>query len=349
MVLSYESFLLDHGYIYQRLLFGDSSDGKYPPILQINLVQRIRDGRLFAVKWVSQHHLMTEYEYAVGRKAYEASLRLPEHLRIIAKTVELLVNGNDRYIVTEYVPGVGLYSVFLRPSQDKITLTQRFYRLLETVFEFERLTGFTHYDLHFNNIITDDNLQTFTLIDFGQSHYPGVIGWASLSDTASRSGAIPCVTDTWFDLARLVVDIYDVIARKLPPTVEKLLDANGFNPAVPWSSMVLSLIRSNPTDSTDDPIQNSEPSMWYEGSDDDIDSTNGNRKLGFWVADGSTACDQVSDPIRFTSDWFVPNSIDSKVLFGTLLACLKERSLSIRPNKDPLPLLALIHDDLLDR
>ena len=156
--------------------------------------------------------------------------------------VGLRLNGLHRHLINSY----GLYFMKLRPNRDeqavllleyaegeklckfakKLTrdgLCLLFYHILLIIADIQSKVEFTHYDLHFGNIIVDwckETTYTYTafgktyqirspffprIIDYGYSHAQGVIDdWIEVSRYAIIGGAICSVYDDFFDYSNLI-------------------------------------------------------------------------------------------------------------------------------------------------
>ena len=270
-----------------------------------------------------------EYEYEIGRRLYQRSQELEPYLRIVGQTLDLLERNGKKYLVLERLPGKTLGEV-IRTQETKLepVFMQRYITMLRTLHRFEVETGFTHYDLHHNNIITDDDLESFKIIDFGRSHYPGVTGFIEVDTGSLFHGKIASVMDPWLDLVRLVLMALKIRSRTrtdpVPKPIAAVLLANGFSSWVKgkipaWAShhsykgCGIALVKGI------GPMLQKSSSLWKASQG------------GFWVNDGTAPPDPSNTPT-------------SKVLFGIEMAQIKQKSVDSRPNPDPTVLL-----DLFDR
>jgi serine/threonine protein kinase len=85
----------------------------------------------------------------------------------IVKTIASISDGRAVFLVTQYIEGITLKQL-LTSKLDPI-LMSRFVAMLRQVADLLATTGLHHGDLHTGNIITNDDLETFTLIDLGRS------------------------------------------------------------------------------------------------------------------------------------------------------------------------------------
>ena len=334
-------FLQRHGYVTDRVLHDDA-------ITVVSLCHRHQ--HRYAVKCIQGCHPCTVYEYQVGCRVYEASQQLGSHLRIAGQTVDLLTDpdANCQYLVTEYLPGVTLQTVVATIADQRTSptvrheLLRRYVAMLRTIHEFERRTGFTHYDLHLGNIITDDDLVTFKLLDYGYAHYPGVTGAAATTDTALSIGAIPSVYDPWFDVVRLVTMLYLHLGWIIPPDMGDLLVTNGFSPwldlpGTPYSDHIASPVQKYPGSELlvhVDLIDFSPEELWEPDYG------------GFWVGDEKVPCRD--DGNYRDEDFSSVDSVDDGVKhrFGDFVTCLKRYTMDKRVHNDPASLIDLVERDI---
>ena len=284
-----------------------------------------------------------EYEYDIGCKLYQRSLELEPNLRIVGQTFDLLQRNKRKYLVLEYLRGKTLVRVIgdrlAYKVKDRVLLTKRYVEMLRILYRFQTETGFTHYDLHYNNIITNDDLQSFKIIDFGRSHYPGVTGFIEIDIGSIFIGKIPSVTDRWIDLVRLVLLMLATQANErwrhcttddnsnpVSESLSKVLLANGFSdwirgPRPSWVSHHEYKGCSGAAIMKGGEVALTKCESLYDAS-----------YGGFWVNDRLSPSDVTQS---------------KKIDFGLTMAQIKQASIDQRPNPDPVILLDLFQKEML--
>lgn len=119
----------------------------------------------------------------------------------------------NHYLILEYIKGITLKQYLERSSIQEgleILIT-----LIDIIINIQSQIDFTHYDLHLGNILITDNfarskifkklIPVPIIIDFGQSHVPGLEGMNSCIDgNRMGSGRVPAVFDPVFDITTLL-------------------------------------------------------------------------------------------------------------------------------------------------
>lgn len=181
-----------------------------------------------AIKRIDGDIPSARYEYMVGKEIYDRSIRLDPIYHVITKTIDLLVYEGISFLVMEYIPGVSVYSVINRRKD----LIHKYIRMIRIIHDLQDMIRFTHYDLHIGNIITDDDLSTFKIIDFEYSHVDGITGWVRTSIPIIAIGGISSVYDSWFDIVRLVLLPYSIISYNPSIDILGILRNNNFSPFI---------------------------------------------------------------------------------------------------------------------
>jgi len=206
----------------------------------ICLYYDVANGKHVIIKTMRDECLTLEYEYNVGKRINF----LDKHY--LVKTIDYACNENISCIVLEFVEGTLLTDVIYNLSSlEDIKNILKLVAL--TVAEFNNL-GYTHYDLHSNNIIVLPNeeqyVTSFTIggkdiglitkyrikiIDFGFTHCPGLRGECIIDETSINNGVVPSCHDNMYDLCSIIACFSDIL--KLPLThVHDIMEDNLFLP-----------------------------------------------------------------------------------------------------------------------
>lgn len=269
------------------------------------------NGRRYIIKVSQGCFSCAEYEYRVGKAIYDRSLELPQKYRIITRTVNLLSNDDRHYLIREYVPGIEVRRLVEDTVQGSLAqkrrLVRRFTRMLKRLHEFFLVTDFTHYSIDLGDVITDDNLQTFKLVDFRLSHYPNLGGWTRITKDELASGVMPSIADPLFDLATMILSFYHTIDETVPREIREFLRVNNLNALL-------------------EPVN--------------VGSEIQTRER-FWVTGREQrTCHRSRQPIRNDE-----GNLAEQILFGEQMACLKQRSIERRRKPDPKVLIRLFHEN----
>lgn len=152
------------------------------------------------------------------RREYDVGILINEYNNPnMVKILGCFMSRNVAYIITEYVPGVTL-----RKLQPELRTKELYLQIFDALRNAQEQMNFTHYDLHPDNIIIEDN-GNIRFIDFARSHVRGVQpGWY---ETAIIDGATcPGIFDPMFDYARVVMDI-----GNLDAPMREMFDSNYFD------------------------------------------------------------------------------------------------------------------------
>jgi len=203
--------------------------------------------------------------------------------------------------------------------------------MIRRIHELQVLTKFTHYDLHLRNIITNDDLLSFKIIDFGYSHVPNVTGWIEANHGVITIGGISSVFDPWFDIVRLIMIYYLLSHQRVDPDIAGILEANKFSTWLEKRGPIPGYIMLE--------------SQEYIGSElvqniDVVDMID--YKIydpSIWVGHGDLVnCDELDefnvDEYNSYRDLSSEEQLGIKVKFGELLTCLKRYSMGKRKHKD---------------
>ena len=97
------------------------------------------------------------------------------------------------YLVMNYIPGVPLITLASLKQRDPVVV-RRFITMLHKITDLLATTGLHHGDLNFGNILTNDDLETFVLIDFE---------YAEVHDNPRRRAYA-----VWVDIVDMVKQLY---------------------------------------------------------------------------------------------------------------------------------------------
>ena len=137
------------------------------------------------------------------------------------KTLGFFIEGSDACIVTEYVPGVTLAKLSHKRHTQELYL-----RIFSCIHDAQEQMEFTHYDLHQNNIIVEDN-GNICFIDFARTHVRGVQpGW--FETQIIDGGTCPGIFDPMFDYATLTTGIQRRISSSFDKALSTLFERNYF-------------------------------------------------------------------------------------------------------------------------
>lgn len=139
-----------------------------------------------------------DYEGMVG--LYINSLNLPYCVR----TVGFEARPQGDRLITEYLPGVTWYQKF-KQSTSLLETQHLTLKILNIVTNLP----FTHYDLHMNNVIIQENGEV-KLIDFGFSSIPYVhssVRYIECTYSTLSCGILSSVPDPGYDLMLIVLSL----------------------------------------------------------------------------------------------------------------------------------------------
>lgn len=294
-----------------------------------------KNGSKHAIKRGKRRATHLQYEYDVGKRVHSLALVQDAAFhRIPAKTVDLLVEKDRKgtiyqYLVTEYVPGISVYKFMKSDIVGEEEKIRRFIRMMKMLMEFDEKIGFTHYDLHLHNIITNDNLETFTLIDFGSSHVKGVSGWTYASPAAISIGVAPSVHDPFHDAVRLLVFMHTILKMPMDSAINNLITSCNFSTYIGLDGEQM-------------PEYIIHDYQEYVGAEiinvllavdvvpeDTIDT------YGWWIDDGSNP--QQNEDIMKCPNYFIRKNgrhmdIDTLKAIGCAISTLKRRAMEKRPH-----------------
>jgi tRNA A-37 threonylcarbamoyl transferase component Bud32 len=171
-----EELLLEHGYRFVRFFQEEPFVGLFTDVRN--------KPRLVVIKRTDNVGREYELMRAVLAKAPKAPIVHP---------VAMISVGPDReYLVMQYVLGVALSQL---PSllQREPIMVRRFIAMLHKLTDLLATTGLHHGDLHLGNILTHDELETFTVIDFGMAKLDTHLGkrtYAVWEDIAAVSSGL---------------------------------------------------------------------------------------------------------------------------------------------------------------
>lgn len=127
-------------------------------------------------------------------------------------------NIRGSYVVTKYIKGV--------PLSQKDFDAKLLMRIWNIIYGLQKEMKFTHYDLHFDNIIIGPN-NDITIIDLSRSYIDGIL--TSYVDTAWTDSAVtPGIFDPLFDLAYFLGEIVMRYPELANDYLFDLLERNGF-------------------------------------------------------------------------------------------------------------------------
>ena len=170
-------FLTEKGYRFVELL------AEYPFVGLFSIGES-----LVAIKrdFTVQH----EYDIAIQLLERAPTANISRPLTVLRSGIP----NDAEYLVLENVPGVPLSELALLENRDPVVVT-RFINMMHQIVDLLAVSGLRHGDLHFGNILTNDNLETFTIIDF------------DLSTIYARPDQRTC--PVWLDIESLLTRLYE--------------------------------------------------------------------------------------------------------------------------------------------
>ena len=175
------------------------------------------------------------YEYLVGRRVNQLS----RYTNSFVTTFGIFSKDNMTHLILEYVPGVNLNTYL--STKGPSCYFDIFKQVIKALKIGQEIISFTHYDLHFGNIIVNDG--RIKIIDFGYSHaYLGTYDKLKISTRVSgyERGVSPSVMDPLYDIVYFIKTFYSFLNKFrtdnsrfgsfLNSISKKLIDDNGFVP-----------------------------------------------------------------------------------------------------------------------
>lgn len=314
-------FLSEKGYIFVRYIDQGDIEYEHDPVL-VGLFQSSYGD--IAIKRKKYCRDCMEYEYNIGRELNNIVSELDPKYHIVANTYDLLRYNNYSYIIIEFIAGItvrDLLSLYNQRNHIPEEILQRYANMVDIIRNFECITGFTHYDLHLGNIITNDDLNTFYIIDYGYSHLDSISGWAMASKYSISIGAIPSVYDPMFDIVRLIVISFDMLGKAVPEPLFYMIQSNNFSPYT-WEGM---------------PSQYTE-AQTYPGSEiipelnalEELPDEYG-RESGWWISLSNVNC---IDPVHSLYENLDKDEMNSRIIVGDSLTCIKRMAIGRRTGRD---------------
>lgn len=185
------------------------------------------------------------YEFLVGMELNK--LDCPH----IVKTLGFYQKQNIGILLLEYLEGITLEDIFSYKSVN--TSVSVCLQLLSVLQQINRLTKFTHYDLHEDNVILIESPEPISyryflnnsyitihsnylikILDFGAAYIDGIDQqWVELNNLSIYNGMVPSVYDDMYDMATVLGTLFRVLSSiKTLPVVKplmKLFAINNFN------------------------------------------------------------------------------------------------------------------------